>query len=111
MFDELRGSFGGKYIELDNRWMLNEDHSGPSTNFGSGKFGALEISRASSVATWSQMFRTSLWIFNRNVIEEHYNSNKDMHAGGKITILAEDHFMHQPPMFKTSEAMEVKPST
>ncbi|TGO40200.1 hypothetical protein BHYA_0040g00080 [Botrytis hyacinthi] len=91
--------------------MLNKDHSGPSTNFGSGSFDALEISRASFVATWSQMFptsRASLWIFNRNVVEEHYNGNKDMHAGGKVP---EDHFMHQPPMFKTSEAMAVKPST
>ncbi|THV50402.1 hypothetical protein BGAL_0152g00250 [Botrytis galanthina] len=91
--------------------MLNEDPSGPSTNFGSGKFDALEISRASFVATWSQMFLTPAYGSSTVTLSKNITIAIKRYARGRQNILAEDHFMHQPPMFKTSEAMEVKPST
>ncbi|KAF5872390.1 uncharacterized protein Bfra_005749 [Botrytis fragariae] len=87
MFDELRVSFGA------DRFLMRIILAPPQT---------LDLE--------SFMHLRSLEPLS-NVVEEHYNSNKDMHTGGKVYILVEDHFMHQPPMFKTPEAMKFKPST
>ncbi|KAF7886441.1 hypothetical protein EAF00_010544 [Botryotinia globosa] len=106
MFDELRVSFGA------DRCLMRIILAPPQTL----DLESLMHLRSLEPLSWQLGVRcsgtyASLWIFNSNVVKEHYHSNKDMHAGGKVHILAEDHFMHQPPMFKTSEAMEVKPST